>query len=126
MALFNHLHASAMEELGFPLTAIAGSAEGVVGELAASAARLHKMYLEQLTRLGRADAIHQERIRSLSAQIRDLSREVERKLEPQLKTRLVQLAWSFGDSRSRTEAKPDTLPGAPVQVSQANGPGSGA
>jgi len=126
MALFNHLHASAMEELGFPITPSAGSADGVIGELAASAARLHKMYLEQLTRLGRADAIHQERVQFLSAQVRDLSREVERKLEPQVKTRMVQLAWSFGDSRSRTEAKRGTLAGTPVPVSEANGPGAGA
>jgi len=125
IALFNHLHASAMKELGFILTPVDDSAEGVVGELAASAARLHKMYLEQLTRLGRADVIYQERVRSLSAQIRDLTLEVERKLEPKVRTRLVRLAWSFGDSRSRTQAKPGTLAGPPVQKRDANGAGSG-
>jgi hypothetical protein len=114
-----------MKELGFILTPVADSAEGVVVELAASAARLHKMYLEQLTRLGRADVIYQERVRSLSAQIRDLTLEVERKLEPKVRTRLVRLAWSFGDSRSRTQAKPGTLAGPPVQKREANGAGSG-
>jgi hypothetical protein len=122
-ALFNHLHAGAMKELGFSLTPVAESADGVLNELAGSAARLHRMYLEQLTQLGRSDAFYQERLRKLSDQVRKLSDELERKLEPQLKTRLVRLGWSFGNSSSQNETKPEGLPG-PVRVSEANGPGS--
>jgi hypothetical protein len=110
MALFNHLHARAMEELGFAITPAAEPVDGVLAELAGSAARLHRMYLDQLTRLGRSDASYRARVLELSTQVRELSRELEGKLEPQLKTRWVRLAWSLGDSRAQKETGTAGLP----------------
>jgi len=123
MTLFNLLHAEAMKELGFTVTPSTDSADGVLSELAGSAARLHRMYLEQLTQLGRSDVIYQERVRQLTAQVRELANEVERKLEPQIRTRWVQLAWSFGDPDLKRAVRPGGAADASMQVSQAKGSG---
>jgi len=123
MSLFNHLHGGAMQELGFPTTPVAGSSEGVLGELAGSAARLHKLYLEQLTRLGRADITHQEHIRHLSSQIRQLSRQLEQKLEPRLKTRWLRVGLEFGSPRPPGNDKVDGFAPDSVPVGRSNGRG---
>jgi hypothetical protein len=121
MALFNQLHAAAMQELGFPVCTVTESSERVVGELAGSAARLHKLYLEQLTRLGRADINHQEHIRHLSSQIRQLSRQLEQKLKPNLKTRWLRVGLEFGAPRSTGNEKAEPFASESVPIGQSNG-----
>jgi hypothetical protein len=96
MALFNELHGSAMEDLGFPIVSVAESAVGTVKELAQSAARLHRMYVEQLSNLGRSTAAHLEEVRLLSGQVRDLSRQVDQVLNPLLKRRWTRLGAALG------------------------------
>src|SRR5579862_1358643 len=95
LALFNALHAPVMEDLGFPLVPSSGS-EIAVKELAASASRLHRMYLDQLGKLGRAVATHREEVARLSREIEDLSGKVQRTFNPLLKTRWVRLGMAFG------------------------------
>jgi len=68
IAFFNHLHSQVMAELGYPITPSAESGESVLAELAKSAARLHKLYLEQLKLQGSAVAAHKQ-VTHLSEQL---------------------------------------------------------
>ena len=52
MALFNRLHGAVMTELGYPLAETQQQVTDTEEELARSAARLHRQYLERLTELG--------------------------------------------------------------------------
>lgn len=60
MALFNQLHGAVMQQLGYPLAESTDSGNGVGVELAHSAARLHRVYVEQLTKLGQAAASQEQ------------------------------------------------------------------
>jgi len=96
MALFNHLHATAMEDLGFPLEASAGTPAGAIRDLAHTAARLHRLYLQQLSTVGQSIANHQEDVRRLSEEIRELSRQVEQELKPLRTSRWVRAGLAIG------------------------------
>ncbi|HVV72010.1 MAG TPA: sulfotransferase domain-containing protein [Verrucomicrobiae bacterium] len=52
MALFNLLHGSVMEDLGYPLTLVPPLQDETIVELARGAARLHALYLENLGKVG--------------------------------------------------------------------------
>jgi hypothetical protein len=101
MALFNQLHAVAMEELGFPLLPSTASSADTVKELAQSADRLHTKYLEQLTNVGSSAAVYQKEIQRLSLQVHELSRKVDEVLTPLLKTRWVRLGRVLGVVNTR-------------------------
>jgi hypothetical protein len=89
LELFNQLHASAMKDLGFGIsTGVPFAGAEVVKELAQSAARLHRMYLEQLSSFGEAAAQQQATVQDLSNQIEQLSNEVmelSRQIDQELK-----------------------------------------
>jgi hypothetical protein len=72
MALFNQLHGDVMEEMGYPLMPVSESAAGAVVELARTAARSHKLYLEQLSVLGQAHAARQQELKKLSQEKQEL------------------------------------------------------
>lgn len=113
MALFNHLHAPAMEDLGFPFAPSAESPVSTVSELARSAARLHRLYLEQLTSLGRAAGEHRQEVQGLSHQIRELSRQIDHMLDPMVKTKWVRLGLAVGALQPRAH---DEHPGSPPET----------
>jgi hypothetical protein len=74
MSLFNHLHGQLMEKLGYKLTP-APEPVGAAAELARSAARLHKLYLENLVKVGQASLTQQQLsqdVTRLSAQVQQL------------------------------------------------------
>lgn len=96
MALFNQLHAPAMKDLGFSLVAPDESAVGALNELAQSAARLHQMYLEQLSNVGRAMLNHDQDVQRLSREIQELSRQIQQVYKPFLATRWVRLGIALG------------------------------
>jgi hypothetical protein len=60
MALFNRLHGAVMEELGYPLAETPQKVTDTEEELARSAARLHRQYLERLTELGSTTAAKEQ------------------------------------------------------------------
>ena len=105
MALFNQLHATAMEDLGFPLQPSVASSAETVKELAQSASRLHRMYIEQLTNVGR-----------LSLQVHELSRKVDEVLNPLLKTNWVRLGRVLGVVKTRLRDKQVAPPAAPEKI----------
>ncbi len=79
-ALFNACHGALSEELGY--RQIPGSAAGsdLLLQLANSGARLHHLYVEQLSRLGAAAASQQclaKQVQQLAVQIQDLSSELQ-------------------------------------------------
>jgi hypothetical protein len=110
MALFNQLHAAAMGDLGFGLVPSPGPSDGAIQELAQSAARLHRMYLEQLANVGFSMANHQQDVQRLSTKITELSQLIERILKPMLKTRWVRLGMAFG---ALPKVSNDELPASP-------------
>jgi hypothetical protein len=72
--LFNQLHGPVMEELGYALSAVTDSGLSIAIELSNSAARLHRLYEEQLSKLGHT-AIANE---TLKKEIARLSEELAR------------------------------------------------
>jgi hypothetical protein len=104
LALFQQLHGAAMEDLGFEAASAPGLDTAAVPELASSAARLHRMYLEQLSKLGELAEQRAEEVQRLSEQVRELSRQIEDELKPQLTTRWVRVGKAIGAmKRSPTE-----------------------
>ena len=73
-ALFNECHGPVMRELGYELSETAGTAAGLVIELAHTAAESHKLYLKNLATLGATAALQQQ----LHVQNDRLSQEVSR------------------------------------------------
>jgi hypothetical protein len=110
MALFNQIHAAAMGDLGFPLVTSAEPATGAINELAQSAARLHRMYLQQLSNVGRSIADRQQDVQRLSGQVREISQPIEQILKPMLKTRWVRLGMAIG---TLPKVNSDQLPASP-------------
>ncbi|HYG34448.1 MAG TPA: hypothetical protein VEC99_06665, partial [Clostridia bacterium] len=95
-------HGPVMKELGYTLIPATQSAEAAGIELAASAARLHRLYLEQLTRSGllsedcRRKA---EEISQLKEQIQSLSEGLARQskaMEPLTKNSWVRFGMAVG------------------------------
>jgi sulfotransferase family protein len=80
MALFNRLHGAVMQELGYPLAETHGEVTSTEEELARSASRLHRQYMERLTELSATAASQQQ----LSRDLANLQQEVSK-----LKTRVV-------------------------------------
>lgn len=60
LALFNQLHGAVMTELGYGLEQSTESAASTAMELAHSAARSHRVYLEQLAKLGNLSALYEQ------------------------------------------------------------------
>lgn len=78
IALFHACHSTTMQELGYSSGAAAAGMDTTV-ELARSASRLHRLYLEQLSRLGAAAASQQrlaDQLSQASRQIQELNAEV--------------------------------------------------
>ena len=96
MALFNELHGSAMEDLGFPLEPTNASAASTVKALAQSASRLHRLYLEQLNALGHSEAQHQKRVQQLENQMRRHYGQMDEILRPLVRNRWVRLGIALG------------------------------
>ena len=120
MALFNQVHSAAMEDLGFPLVESAEPATGAIGELAQSAARLHRMYLEQLSNVARSITDHQDDVR----RVQELSASLERILKPMLQTRWVRLGMALKAlpkvSSAELPAWPSGSNGGPASEGNAN------
>jgi hypothetical protein len=122
LALFNELHGSAMQDLGFPVTPSNTPTTDSVRELALSAARLHRLYLEQLTNVGRSVINHREEVQRLSQQIHNLSSQ----LETTLKTRWVRLGLALGAVEPpsgvtrATETAASARPARPLKASDGN------
>ncbi|HTL18004.1 MAG TPA: sulfotransferase domain-containing protein [Patescibacteria group bacterium] len=114
MALFNELHFSAMADLGFQITETKDSAGVVVKELAQSAARLHRLYLEQLTNIGRIQANHSIELQRLMGQIREFSRETDGWVNTLLKKPWIRFGLAIGVIRP----PPSQIPHAPFLVDQ--------
>jgi hypothetical protein len=74
MALFNHLHGTVMKELGYSLAETQGEVTSTEEELARSASRLHRQYMERLAELG-VTAASQQR---LSHDLTGLQQEVSK------------------------------------------------
>ena len=96
LALFNELHGGAMEDLGIPVVVPEASGANTAPELAHSAARLHRLYLEQLTAVGRSAAAHREEVQRLSQQVEALSQQVQQTLEPLFRNRWMRLGVALG------------------------------
>lgn len=96
MALFNQLHAGAMQDLGISLAPSSASPADAVRDLAQSAARLHQAYLEQLSGAGRTLQAHQAQVEELSAQIRVLTAKLEEVYKPLARSRWVRIGVALG------------------------------
>ncbi len=72
LALFNHLHGAVMTELGYPLPATKESSAALVREVAASAEKLHKLYLHELQK----QRIYISLQDQLSSEVKQLTRQV--------------------------------------------------
>ena len=96
MALFNQLHAAAMKDLGFELAPSSASAAEASSELAQSAARLHRLYLEQLTNIGQAMRDHQRETQRLAGQLSVLTDWVKTVHEPLVHARWVRFGVALG------------------------------
>jgi len=96
MALFNQLHATAMQDLGLPIVPAEASAAEAAAELAHSAARLHQLYLEQLSNAGRALLNYQKETHELSAQVRALSDWIEQVHKPLARAPWVRFGMALG------------------------------
>jgi Sulfotransferase domain len=108
LALFRQLHAPAMQELGYSIPAADEPPASMVSELASSAARLHRLYVQQLHNqelsLQAREQLSQQ-VKNLVRQVDDLSNrladEISQKerlqrdiLEPLLQNRWVKLGMS--------------------------------
>lgn len=81
-ALFNACHGALIEELGYRRIPGGEAGSDILLQLANSGARLHRLYLEQLSRLGAAAASQQrlaDQVQQLAAQIQSLSSELQDK-----------------------------------------------
>lgn len=79
-ALFNTCHGALIEELSYRQIPGSQAGTGVLLELANSGARLHRLYLEQLSRLGAAAASQQrlaDQVQQLAVQTQNLSSELQ-------------------------------------------------
>jgi hypothetical protein len=113
MSLFNRLHASAMQDLGFPLAPSTERADEAVLELAQSAARLHRVYLEQLANVARSIENHQEDVQRYSRLVEEMSAAIERVLKPMLQSRWVRLGMALNILPNvRTDELPAVKPRA--------------
>lgn len=119
-ALFNELHSSAMQDLGFALEPADQPVGGVVKELAQSAARLHRLYLEELTKMGWAKSEHQsdlKRITGLENQMGEISeslRQTKEMLRILSEKRWIRLGVAVG-----AVPPPIQTPRAPLHSSSA-------
>jgi hypothetical protein len=96
MALFNQLHGPVMQELGYPLVEAADSSNQSVIHLARSAARLHRLYEEQLKKLGLAAASQEQLGREVARLSQELA-ETSQRLAGQ--ERLLNKRWvRFGSA----------------------------
>jgi hypothetical protein len=82
MALFNRLHGAVMEELGYSLRETERGISSTEEELARSAARLHRQYLERLTELGSTAASQQQLSRDM-VRLQDEVKELKARLNNQ-------------------------------------------
>ena len=98
LAFFNQLHGATMGELGYDLVPGAGPEGSLLEELAASAARLHDSYLEQLGQAGSLVAAvdelerKQERLTQEKAELAEHAR----RLDETLNARWVRLGLALG------------------------------
>lgn len=113
LALFNELHGEAMQDLGFAFGAAGAPVGDTLRELAQSAARLHRLYLEQLANSGRAAGIHREVVQKLSEEIATLSGQLENRLKPLVKTRWVRLGLALGTSTATTASSRPVISDGP-------------
>lgn len=98
MALFNQLHGPVMQDLGYSLVAAADPENKAAVELASSAARLHQLYEEQLTRLGYTAASEDKlakEVARLTTQLGETSKQLADK-EKFLNRRWVKLGIAVG------------------------------
>ncbi len=112
MALFNQLHASVMKELGFELAPVSTPPVEAVTELAQSAARLHRMYLEQLSNVGQALRNHRQEAAELSRQVRLLSDWIQQVHRPMANNRWVRFGVAVGAVPPVTEPNVSAAPGS--------------
>lgn len=132
LALFNHLHAAAMQDLGLSLAPAQASAAEAVTELAQSAARLHRLYLEQLSNAGRAMLNYQKQAHELSLEIRRLSDWIEQVHKPLAKAPWVRFGVALGAvapaqapvHRAGSEANgtPDRFVKSPAESTRSSSP----
>ena len=114
IALFNQLHAPAMEDLGFKLSPVEESAAEAARELAQSAARLHRLYLEELSKSAasaQSASQYLAQVQNLQKRIQELSGQIDRVYKPFLKKRWVRMGQRLG-----------ALPEVPDDVRQAARP----
>jgi len=93
MALFNQLHGAVAQDLGYLLAQASDSGNVAALELARSAARLHRQYQEQLSKLGLAAASQNklaDEVITLSDQLNRISNKLAER-EKLLKRRWVRL-----------------------------------
>ena len=88
ISLFNQLHGQVMKDLGFSLTESEGNAANLIPELAMAGSRLHRQYLEQLTKVAWMQDIS---ARDLKAQETKLRKAAEEK--DQAWQRFLRCAW---------------------------------
>jgi hypothetical protein len=122
MALFNELHGNAMSDLGLSLEPTAGSAEALVKELARSASRLHRLYLEQLTSLGVSEASHRKQIEQLENEMRQNYGHMNEILSPFLRSRWIRLGIALGVVPSPASEPEPREPGPEAASSKLNEP----
>jgi len=98
MTLFNQLHRAVMEEIGYALVSGTDDCISTAVELAHGAARLHRLYEEQLAKLGQGAVFQQQlsqEITRLSDQLRQVSNQLKIE-EDVLNNRWVKLGMAVG------------------------------
>jgi len=126
LALFRQLHGRAMEELGYTIPPVEESPVGTAGELAASAARLHRLYLQELHHQGLCLEAREQlalQVKQLETQVAELSKRLSYEISHreaiklQLLSRLLENRWVKLGITLGAVPRPGDAPGA-----QANSP----
>jgi hypothetical protein len=97
--LFNELHAKAMEDLGLSVNPQTGSANSLLPELAQTASRLHRLYLQQLSNVAQMEANQRQQQQAFDQRLQELTSSLAHNIKGLLQKPWVKLGLALGAVR---------------------------
>jgi hypothetical protein len=94
--LFNELHAKAMEDLGLSVSPQTGSAKTLLPELAQTASRLHRLYLQQLSNVVQMQDTQRQQQQAFNRKYEELTSNLDQSMKGLLQKRWVKLGVALG------------------------------